>query len=672
MEIEKNDITSADSAEEEIVFSTGKKDTPAQSNNEPEVSNNYGSEPQADSTVSFGSALTSAAEDEAEGVVFAETNNAGVKRHAAKQIKKKKKNKFFSVPVIIGSAALLCVAVGGIVFAIGYNSNSVPGLLNTDYQVSNSADNKLSKVSKTETTENGESAPSVIRTEEAQIKTINTSTIVFGDGVTVSGVDLSGKTLSDAYDAMQDRVLELRDKIRITVTCDGDDFYLTEDDFKFDTDLPEVLIQAYHFSRGELDTPTVFTNYNDGKTDFKVTSVINKDSIDGAVAKVSDEFDVKPVDAHVETFEPTKTEKFTYADGRDGYLIDQKIVKQNITDIVTGSTKTGAFKIETKKTPFSKTLADVKANTKLIASHCTTANNVWASNFNMELAIKTCNGYIVNPGETFSFNGMTGDTTNGSLGYVKSTAIVHGKYEQQYGGGICQASTTMYLAALKADMEVVERHGHQFASAYAERGLDATVDYGYLDMQFKNTRDYPIYIATYVYDYYGNGMDEIMVEIYGPLSTEFDEIVPVGWVTWAGSESYSAKGAKVYFKNGKEIKREYLPSSLYDYKYDNYNTAAYYMVSDPDFGPRDVYPTNSTPTIFSPGGCGSNSPVAYGTAEKVLEEAKNPPKPVVTSTVSKAESSQESVVTVSKIESAPESSEVSEESEESESTEVEE
>ena len=69
MEIEKNDITSADSAEEEIVFSTGKKDTPAQSNNEPEVSNNYGSEPQADSTVSFGSALTSAAEDEAEGVV---------------------------------------------------------------------------------------------------------------------------------------------------------------------------------------------------------------------------------------------------------------------------------------------------------------------------------------------------------------------------------------------------------------------------------------------------------------------------------------------------------------------------------------------------------------------------------------------------------------------------
>ena len=378
-------------------------------------------------------------------------------------------------------------------------------------------------------------------------------------------------------------------------------------------------------------TPT-----NDGRKDFSVRSVINEDSIEDAVKKVAETFDVQPVDAHVVKFEPTKTEKFTYADGSDGYLIDQSEVRTNIRDILLKADKTGAFGISSKKTRFKKSLADIKANTKLIASHCTTAANVWASNFNMELAIKSANGTIVNPGETFSFNGMTGDTTNGSLGYVPSTAIVNGRYEQQYGGGICQASTTIFLAALKADMEVVERHAHQFASAYADRGLDATVDYGNLDMRFKNNYDYPIYIATYVYDYYKNGMDEIMVEIYGPLSTEYDEIVPVGWVTWAGSSSYSARGGKIYFKDGKEIKREYLPSGTYDYHYDSYSYAVSLMPEDPEYGPKDVTPTKKPPTIFSPDGCGSNAPVPYGTAAEYLLQGGTG-------------SSEESVASVSKI-----------------------
>ena len=191
-------------------------------------------------------------------------------------------------------------------------------------------------------------------------------------------------------------------------------------------------------------------------------------SVDGAVKKVSDKFDIKPVDACVTSFDPTKTEKFTYADGKDGYLIDKKEVKAQIEDILSRGVKTGAMAITTKQTPFEVTLADIKANTKLIASSETTARNVWASNFNMKLAIRTASGTIVKPGETFSFNGMTGNTTTGELGYVPSTAIENGNYVQMYGGGICQASTTIYLCALKADMEVVERHAHQFPSVYAD------------------------------------------------------------------------------------------------------------------------------------------------------------------------------------------------------------
>ncbi len=553
--------------------------------------------------------------DEDEGVVFAEAEKPMTPHRIAQQRFAPAKKKFPKVPVIAGALAIVCVAAIGVAVALTNGSGAEVATSDDGSQVS-----EESKTAGTSDEEDVISAQPVIREESAEIKTINTSTITFGKNISVSGVDLSGKTLSEAYDAMQDRIQELRDEINITIQCDSNSITLTQEDFKFDTDLANVLIQAYHYSRGELDEPTIDIKTENGVTDFTVTSVINKNSVTSAVKKVAEKFDVQPVDAHVKSFNPEKKEKFTYADGSDGYLISQKVVNEEITSILEQSDKTGAFTVKAVRTPYKVTLDQVKANTKLIASHCTTANNVWASVQNMELAIKTCNGYVLKAGDTFSFNEMTGDTTNGDLGYVPSTAIVEGRYEQQYGGGICQASTTIYNAAMKAGMEAIERYAHAYPSSYADRGLDATVDYGNLDMKFKNNYDYPVYIATYVYDYNGDGMDELCVEFYGPVSTEFDEIVVVGWVDSIYSSGYTAKGAQVYFKNGKEVKREYLPSGSYDFHYDSYDSVEALMPSDPEYGPKDVQPTNQTPTIYSPNGCGSSAPIPYGTAEQYLRQ----------------------------------------------------
>lgn len=546
-----------------------------------------------------------------DGVVFASVDKNTPKHAAVKQ-----KKKFPVVPVVITTAAVLCVGAVGVVLAFGMNKDTVP-------TVTPESSHLTVPSVPSESSKGGESALSSLPEQSADIKEIDTTDILFGKGVTVEGVDLSGKSLSDSYEIMQDTLKDIRDNINISISCDGKSFTLTQDDFSFDTDVANVLVQAYHYSRGELDSPTVQTTSNNGSTDFKITSVINNSSIQKAVKKVAKQFNIDPVNAHVVTFDPTAVEKFTYADGSNGYLVDQNLIESKITDILSKDQKTGAFSVETTETPYKITLADIKANTKLIASHETTANNVWASNHNMELAIKTANGTEVKPGETFSFNGMTGDTTNGSLGYLPSTAIVNGRYEQQYGGGICQASTTLYICALKADMEVVERHAHQFPSSYADRGLDATVDYGNLDMKFKNTGKYSVYIATYVYDSNGDGCDELMVEMYGSPSKDYDEIVPVGWVTSAGSSSYSAKGAKVYFKDGKEIKREYLPEGSYDYKYDSYDSALARIPSDPSFGPKDVSPTMQTPMVYSPGGNGSSAPLPYGTSGSTVVNTVN-------------------------------------------------
>ncbi len=467
------------------------------------------------------------------------------------------------------------------------------------------------------------------------ISDINTGSIVFGKNVTVEGVNLEGKTLSQAYDAMTDTVDKLRGDVEITISCEGDRVVLTEKDFGYDSNIADVLLQAYHFSRGELTAASIETSSENGVTNFKVTTAIDPDSVDSVVKKTAKEFDIQPQNARVTKFDPEATEKFTYADGNDGYLIDQEQLKENIRSIISQKDKQGSLSIKRIKTPYKIKLAQVKANTKLIASHATTVNNRYESNENMKLAIRAASGTEVKAGETFSFNAMTGDTTTGDMhyyangtegSYMKSTAIVKGEHVDQYGGGICQASTTIYTCAMKAGMEAIERHAHQFPSFYSPFGLDATVDYGNLDMRFKNNTDYSVFIATYVYDSNGDGREELNVEMYGPVPTEYDEIVPIGWVTWAGPETYSAMGAQVYFKDGKEIKRVMLPEGAYDYYADGfYNVtsqgyAESLVASDPVNGPS-ADPTMSPPTIYSPYGCGSSEPIAYGTGSEYLKQA---------------------------------------------------
>ena len=122
---------------------------------------------------------------------------------------------------------------------------------------------------------------------------------------------------------------------------------------------------------------------------------------------------------------------------------------------------------------------------------------------------------MLKPGEIFSFNETTGDTTTGALGYLPATGISNNKSVQVYGGGICQSSTTIYGAALRADMEIVTRYNHRWPSSYVPIGQDATVDYPSTDFQFKNSSDYPVYIKAYM-----DGRT-LVVQIYGHPSDEW-------------------------------------------------------------------------------------------------------------------------------------------------------
>lgn len=112
---------------------------------------------------------------------------------------------------------------------------------------------------------------------------------------------------------------------------------------------------------------------------------------------------------------------------------------------------------------------------------------------NLNIASEKINEYIIAPGETFSYNKVLGARTI-DAGYKEAAIYVSGKVQNGLGGGICQISTILYNAVLKANLEIVERKYHQFLPSYAKPGLDATVAYGSIDFKFKNNRTYPIKI----------------------------------------------------------------------------------------------------------------------------------------------------------------------------------
>ncbi len=116
---------------------------------------------------------------------------------------------------------------------------------------------------------------------------------------------------------------------------------------------------------------------------------------------------------------------------------------------------------------------------------------------NIGLAAKSIDGTILLPGEEFSFNKVVGPRTV-DKGYKIAHIYVAGEIRDGTGGGICQVSTTLYNAVLRANLTVSERHNHMFTVGYVPLGTDAAVSYGYADLVFQNSTPYPIIISAKV------------------------------------------------------------------------------------------------------------------------------------------------------------------------------
>lgn len=199
---------------------------------------------------------------------------------------------------------------------------------------------------------------------------------------------------------------------------------------------------------------------------------------------------------------------------------------------------------------------------------------------NIELAAEAINGTVLLPGEKFSFNSIVGPTT-AAKGYKLAGAYAAGELVENYGGGICQVSSTIYNAVLCANLEIIERYNHSSVVSYVDPGLDATISYGSRDLKFKNPRKYAVRInakaSNGILDVEIKGIyeeEEYEIElssetteiilcntkyVYDSSLAEGQEIVKTGGANGAKSISY-----KTVKKNGRIVLKTELTRDSYN------------------------------------------------------------------------------------------------------------
>ncbi len=187
---------------------------------------------------------------------------------------------------------------------------------------------------------------------------------------------------------------------------------------------------------------------------------------------------------------------------------------------------------------------------------------------NVQLAAASIDGIILAPGEQFSYNDALGERTT-ERGYKAAGAYSGGQVVQEVGGGICQVSSTLYYAALLANLQIDVRTCHYFPVGYLPAGLDATVSWGGPEFKFTNNRDWPIKIEASV----DTAKNTVSVHIVG--TDEDGSYVQMTYATWLvyGNSEYpeTATGYKaatyrsVFDKNGNLLSKELEAYSEYHY-----------------------------------------------------------------------------------------------------------
>lgn len=337
--------------------------------------------------------------------------------------------------------------------------------------------------------------------------TINSST-TFYEGTKINGVDVSGLKKSEAQDLLQTTFINQKDNINLTLSANGKDYVIDGKNLEFvgnfDGNLDRVL--AYGHEGNIFEKQKVKSQIAKDGLDIYIPYEDMLGNLDDKVEEVLSQVEALPTSTFI-SFDPNSEQMFTLNEGGKGYVANRDELKKSIAQALA----TGQSKVEIPlqevlpKEDLSSLLNQISLRSKFSTNY---AKSTQSRKSNIKRALSAFNGMIVEPGQRVSFNEVTGPRT-ASNGYKDGKVIIDGSYVSGMGGGVCQASTTLYNALLLGDITVTKSFHHSLPASYVPLSFDAMVSEGYADLEFVNNQDTPIYIKAYGTD------EEAIVEIYG-------------------------------------------------------------------------------------------------------------------------------------------------------------
>ncbi len=353
---------------------------------------------------------------------------------------------------------------------------------------------------------------------------------------------------------------------------------------------------------GEFETPMIETRYELEGNELTIIKgepgeMVDREKALGYIAEAVQKPEISEIELVVEKSKPHEVDIDEFYEEmsrepqnaeyrlEDGEVIvvphhsQVKVEKGKIADALASQEKRYSLTVDV--TPADVTKEDLE---ELLfrdvlgtyTSNFSTSSSSRASN--VCLTAERINGYILMPGDEFSYDKTVGKRTIAN-GYKEAGVFVGNKKETGIGGGICQTSSTLYSAALYSDIEIVRRTSHSLPVGYVPAGQDATIAQGYIDLVLKNNTEYPVKIVATISgrnitcSFLGVKDPDKTVEIvhssFRPTEPEVERTenpdIPQGYkkIVEKGAPGFSVASKRIVKVKGEVVREEKLTNSVY-------------------------------------------------------------------------------------------------------------
>jgi len=403
------------------------------------------------------------------------------------------------------------------------------------------------------------------------------------NGITVDGVPLGGLTFDEALALVNAKHAEEDASFGISLTAGENTWRITSEEVPLHRNTETLLHQAWALGRsGTLeDRYREIQNIAKNGVHYETSMWYDRTVVRTLAEKIVSRLTVEPRDAGVESFN-FATRTFSFYDERVGQVVDMDALNARILGALDAGEYDASFEIEITRVEPSVTREQVAALYGRVSSFSTQTTSDENRNTNINLSTKAVNGTVLQPGDVFSFNSTTGQRTP-SKGYKEAGAIQNGTLIEEVGGGVCQTSTTLFNAMVRAGLTIVMRNPHAWPVSYINRGEDAMVNWPDKDLQMQNNTGAPVYIiGSYAnrkltFEVYGkllgNGdgttyeLSSVTTETTPPDPTVYNRNTSLApgteKVTRAEHTGYKVTTYLVAYRNGQEISRQELYRSTY-------------------------------------------------------------------------------------------------------------